>query len=280
MPAEKTESAPGSRRSGKARRPAGRWRRISVVLALVLIVPLLGRAAYMAAVNASEGGWAHWSSARWDSAAIAPSPEEERRAVVQVYAARAYGWRGIFGVHGWIAVKPAGAAAYTRYEVVGWRVRHGGEAVRERVVTRPDGFWAGNPPTLLRDIRGEAAEALIPEIEAAIRAYPHHRSYVVWPGPNSNTFIAWVARRARGLDVALPVTAIGKDFVPGGGFLEPMPSGSGYQLSLFGLLGIGVAAVEGLEINLLGLVVGVDFLRPALKLPGIGRIGMARDPAA
>lgn len=37
-----------------------------------------------------------------------------------------------------------------------------------------------------------------------------------------------------------------------------------------------VGLVEGLEINLLGLNFGIDFLRPALKLPLIGRLGMAR----
>jgi hypothetical protein len=33
-----------------------------------------------------------------------------------------------------------------------------------------------------------------------------------------------------------------------------------------------VARDEGVELNLFGLVTGVDFRRPALKLPGIGRI--------
>ena len=35
-----------------------------------------------------------------------------------------------------------------------------------------------------------------------------------------------------------------------------------------------VGWVEGVEINVLGLVAGIDFRRPALKLPGFGRIGM------
>ena len=32
---------------------------------------------------------------------------------MQVYAARTVGWRGAFGVHSWVAVKPARAKAYT-----------------------------------------------------------------------------------------------------------------------------------------------------------------------
>ena len=41
-----------------------------------------------------------------------------------------------------------------------------------------------------------------------------------------------------------------------------------------GLLGLTLAVDEGLELNLLGLVFGIDPLDLAIKLPGIGRIGM------
>jgi hypothetical protein len=37
-----------------------------------------------------------------------------------------------------------------------------------------------------------------------------------------------------------------------------------------------IAHAEGTELNVLGLVFGVDVLAPAIKLPGFGRIGMAR----
>ena len=33
-------------------------------------------------------------------------------------------------------------------------------------------------------------------------------------------------------------------------------------------------APEGIEVSILGLTTGIDFLRPAIKLPGFGRIGM------
>ncbi len=35
-----------------------------------------------------------------------------------------------------------------------------------------------------------------------------------------------------------------------------------------------VGWVEGVEINVLGLVTGLDIRRPAIKLPGFGRIGV------
>ncbi len=39
------------------------------------------------------------------------------------------------------------------------------------------------------------------------------------------------------------------------------------------MLGLTAGLAEGLELNLLGMTFGLDFLRPALKLPFVGRIG-------
>ena len=124
-------------------------------------------------------------------------------------------------------------------------------------------------------MRGANAAALIPRIEAAVASYPYDDRYTLWPGPNSNTFVAWVGREVPDLAMNLPSIAIGKDFLPGT-VVDTAPSGSGVQLSLFGLLGLIVAPVEGLELNLLGLSFGVDAARPAVKLPAFGRVGLQR----
>ena len=50
--------------------------------------------------------------------------------------------------------------------------------------------------------------------------------------------------------------------------------GTGAFVSFGGYLGLTVGWIEGVEINFLGGVLGLDVRRPALKLPGIGRIGM------
>ena len=195
-------------------------------------------------------------------------------AVVQVYGARTLGIKGLFGVHTWVAVKPAEAKTYLVYEVIGWKLRWGGSAlsISERA---PDAHWYGNAPELLAEKRGVEAGALIPKIEAAVQAYPYAKEYAVWPGPNSNTFTAWVSRAVPELKVDLPPTAIGKDFL-GGRIVASAPSGSGVQFSLAGLLALTASGVEGLEVNLLGLTFGIDPFSPALKLPLIGRIGAAR----
>jgi hypothetical protein len=215
-----------------------------------------------------------WRTASSAPAGLAPDPPITQEAIVQVYAARTWGWKGSFGVHTWFAVKAPEANSYTVYEVIGWKLRRGGTAlsVTERA---PDAHWFGNAPELLAEKRGVEAEAMIPKIEDAIRAYPYAAEYSVWPGPNSNTFTAWVSRAVPELKLDLPPTAIGKDFL-GDRIVASAPSGSGFQLSLAGLLALTASGVEGLELNVLGLTFGIDPFSPAVKLPLIGRIGAAR----
>ena len=214
-----------------------------------------------------------WWLARRDSSGQAPDPATTPEAILQIYAARTVGWRGLLGVHTWIALKPTNAPAYTRYEVIGWGVDRGLSALR---VNRagPDNYWFGSRPRLLVDRRGQGVDELIARVETAIADYPYPSTYRTWPGPNSNTFTAYVGRAVPELRLDLPPTAIGKDFLPNGAPLGITTSGTGLQLSLFGLLGVLLGWDEGLEVNLLGLTFGLDLHRPALKLPGVGRLGL------
>ena len=215
-----------------------------------------------------------WWQARTDSTQQAPDPATTPEAILQVYAARAFRWRGAFGVHTWIAVKPSHAQHYTRYEVFGWGVRRGHPAVRIRNGLAPDGYWFGSTPAKLVDLRGAGVDELIKKVHQAARHYPHNHEYILWPGPNSNTFTAYIGREVPELRLDLPPTAIGKDYIAGGGVFAKSPSGTGAQFSLYGLLGVLVGLEEGIELNVLGLTVGVDVFKPALKLPGVGRLGI------
>lgn len=240
-----------------------------LVRALVLLAVLLSGPAFIAACSSHASQ--SWRDTDRSSAGIAPLPESTREAVVLVYGARAYGWRGYFAVHTWLATKAEGASHYVVHDVTGW----GYQTVRSRP-GEPDTAWYGNPPQLLADIRGDRAAAAIPNILAAVDAYPYPNEYTAWPGPNSNTFTAWVVRHVPELDVALPNTAIGKDYL-GDGILARTPSASGYQFSLNGYFGLLASVREGLELNVLGLTIGVDPMALAVKLPGIGHVGL-RDP--
>ena len=244
-----------------------KWlRHIRIALLIVLVGPPLMMAG--SRVNMA----ADWRTASRESANIAPSPAATREAVVQVYGARAFGWRGVFAIHTWIAVKPEAATTYTTYQVIGWRAFRGGSAL---VIgdDLPDRHWFGSRPEVLADLRGAAAAKAIVAIERAVAAYPYRDTYRTWPGPNSNTFTAYVGRAVPALALDLPPTAIGKDFLPGGSIVARTPSGSGVQLSLYGLVGVLISAEEGFEINLFGLGFGVDPKDLALRLPGLGKLG-------
>ncbi|WP_244095803.1 DUF3750 domain-containing protein [Rhodoferax ferrireducens] len=162
-------------------------------------------------------------------------------AIVQVYAAPTYGWRGYFAVHPWIIYKRRGETAYTRYDVVGWRAPQ----VLPRNYALPDGLWYGAPPELLVDHRGKDAESMIDDIEAAMLSYPYAGRYRSYPGPNSNTFLAHIGRQVPALKLDLPANAIGKDYRPLTSPVGMSPSGSGLQISLLGLLGVSVGGKKG-----------------------------------
>ncbi|MCP3868378.1 MAG: DUF3750 domain-containing protein [Gammaproteobacteria bacterium] len=216
----------------------------------------------------------HWSDASMRSSQQAPRPRDHKGAVVQVYGARAYNWRGAFAIHTWISTKRKGADHYSTYQVLGWNLYRGNSVISVTHRGIPDFLWYNARPDLLVDHRGENAESMIDAIEMAVADYPYPYRYQVWPGPNSNTFTAHVARRVPQLNLDLPPTAIGKDYLPDGAFFDSTPSGTGWQVSLRGLLGISLAPVEGFEFNLLGLGFGMDFDDVALRLPGFGRVAL------
>jgi len=238
-----------------------------VALASVFLLPIA-----FAAGQQDRAESVPWYAARRDASGLAPDPKTTQEAVIQAYAARAVGWRRPLAVHTWIVVKPAGADRYTRYEVMGWGVGQGAPSVRvDR--TGPDNYWFGAEPELLLDRRGPGVDALIEKVKVAVAAYPYPQSYVTWPGPNSNTFTAFIAREVPELGLSLPPTAIGKDYLAGGALIGKAPSGTGLQLSLLGVAGVTLARDEGIEINFLGLTIGISAFPFAIKLPGIGSLG-------
>jgi len=145
-------------------------------------------------------------------AAVAPNPAEYKDAVVQVYGADVWGMRGRFAIHTWIATKAPHAETYTIYHVLGWRLRRGLSVVSiEEGV--PNRKWFGSEPTLLLEQRGEEARKLVGKIDKAARLYPYPDTYTMWPGPNSNSFTAWIALMVPELKLALPAKALGKNWM-------------------------------------------------------------------
>ncbi|WP_289244400.1 DUF3750 domain-containing protein [Methylophaga sp. UBA678] len=153
-----------------------------------------------------------WRTASREPAGIAADPKVEKQAIIEVYAADAFSWRGWFAVHTWIAIKPENAANYTVYEVVGWRVERGLSALREFQTTTPDTYWYGARPEKILSLKGNKAAELIPEIKTAVANYPWADEYSLLPGPNSNTFPAWVGLQVKELGLKMPFRAIGSGY--------------------------------------------------------------------
>lgn len=153
-----------------------------------------------------------WRTARRDSAGIAPDPKSTQDAVVLVYGADAWGWRGWFAIHTWIAAKRTGEDYYTVYDVVGWR------SYRNKPVMRvardiPDRYWYGEKPQVLKYHQGDGTDKLIDAIDQAAKDYPWKTTYKAFPGPNSNTFVAWIGKQVPELGLRLPFSAIGSGYL-------------------------------------------------------------------
>ncbi|MFT8245607.1 DUF3750 domain-containing protein [Roseomonas sp. BN140053] len=242
-------------------------RTLALLFVLFFLLPL----AVSAVLYRISGRGAGWQTADRSSVGVLPPAGLEPRAVVRIFAAPTVRWRGVFATHCWIVFKPAGARAYTRYDYTAW-----GDPIRLNGF-EPDGRWFGQAPQIVFAADGEDAAPLVPKMQAAINNYAwrNQGDYRAWPGPNSNTFVAAVMDAVPEIRTALPPTAIGKDYPYDGRWLRPTPSGTGLRLSLGGYAGLTLGWVEGVEVNILGAVAGLDLRRPAIKLPGLGRLGFA-----
>ena len=151
-----------------------------------------------------------WKFASRESANIAPKDTTD--AIVQIYAAAAWGMRGWLADHTWIATKKVGDESYKVYEVVGWNKYRGKDSLR---ITSgpPDRFWYGSPPKLLFQLRGMDAEPVVDKVEKFARRYPYKEEYTMLPGPNSNTFTEWMICHIPEINLKLSNRAIGKGYV-------------------------------------------------------------------
>lgn len=231
----------------------------------VFLAPALASAAWWAVQDRPRS----WSQADWGSSGLLPSGEQNPEAAIYVMAARTGGMKGAFSVHSWIVTKRENGL-YARYDKVGW-----GSPVRRN--HRPaDGRWYSNEPYVVASVNGDEAARLIPKIEAAIRDYPYSNrgDYTIWPGPNSNSFVAHVINAVPELNATLPPNAVGRDFRSRLLSFDFDPVGYDMHASIGGLVGFATGAKSGFELHFMGLVAGLDILNPALKIPGFGRVGV------
>lgn len=246
-------------------------KKTSLWLAMMFLLPALASIAWWSVVDRPNS----WRTADWSSTGLLPPAKASREAVIHIMSARTGGLKGALSRHSWIVFKKQGADRYERFDKVGW-----GSPVRRNAYAA-DARWYSNPPRVHKTVRGAPAAGMIPKIETAIDSYPHadRGSYGIWPGPNSNSFVAHVLREVPELDVVLPSNAVGRDYLSNGSLYHFDAEGMDFKLSLSGYGGFSAGLRSGFELNFLGLVAGVGFREPSLKLPGFGDIS-PRDAVA
>src|ERR1700761_4939424 len=167
-----------------------------IIFGLIFVVPIgISALAYV-----FTGGHVDWRSADRSSAHLLPPASAA--AAVRIFSARTVSWRSIIATHSWVVIKEAGGP-YERFDYTAW----GGPIWKDRFV--PDGRWFGAEPEVIFAADGENAQRMIPLIRSTIERYryPNPGDYRIWPGPNSNTFVAAIMQAVPQIRASLPSTA-------------------------------------------------------------------------
>jgi Protein of unknown function (DUF3750) len=204
-------------------------------------------------------------------AATAPSALPSTCVVQLRYATLPHFLRAI-AVHHWFAVFDPATRQWQRWEV--WQAKDAGGKSMGHVhcdLRHPDCGVGGGAYRLAVEWNGHAARAICSVLNNA-RDYPYRDRYRAWPGPNSNTFVAWVLREA-GLHYSFDPRAIGKDYM---GLLgmrrSARPPGAQVETPL---LGVKCSLHDSVEVHWLCLTWGLRWLPLAIDTP-FGRVSLLK----
>jgi hypothetical protein len=192
--------------------------------------------------------------------------------LVELWSAPLPGRIGLVAVHCWFVARPLHDEP-ERWEV--WQRPRAGPRAWGHLhlnLKSPQSGVGGAAPRREGAWSGEAAARILETLRRP-ELYPHRERYIYWPGPNSNTYVAWVLETA-GVEADLDPRAVGKDFLGRWGLGARLRPG---RLRLeTPLLGLRLDRSTGLELRAFGLTLGVD---PAgrLKTP-IGRLPAQAPP--
>jgi hypothetical protein len=153
------------------------------------------------------------------------------------------------------------------YNDDGWHRVEVNTSVKDFDIQEDEAFedvrW-GREVALHNTFSGPWAERVAAELKAASEIYPYADNYRAWPGPNSNTFIDWLAKEVR-LPIVLPSNAVGKDYAS---WLRAGITSSQTGLEIDTIVaGVQAGLTEGVELHLLAMTFGVGFWPPSIKLP-------------
>lgn len=210
--------------------------------------------------------------------------------IVQLHGRRSYVFDAI-AVHPWFVAWDPVAGRWETWDVYAMRGPGRERDVSTVTLTSVDGKefpyevidervgyidrYAGGPyapatGVLLGEWTGAEARRILDVLQRP-DDYPYVDTYHLWPGPNSNTYAAWVMREA-GVSIDLHPMQVGKDYLGLWGFGAWLTSTwSGVQVET-PIVGAKVGLLDGIEVHVLALTLGVDTWPPALKTP-FGRFG-------
>ena len=113
--------------------------------------------------------------------------------------------------HCWFAEYDPNGRTWHRWEV--WQKRGSGRGdwghLRKNLMSASSGVGAG-PAWVLAEWRGSES-ARVSTVLNDPENYPYTDTYRYWPGPNSNTYVGWVLRKAD-VKTELPSAAIGASY--------------------------------------------------------------------
>ena len=119
---------------------------------------------------------------------------------------------GLIAAHFWFTVTDRRIDRCERWEV--WQTPNAGGVSFGHLhcnLQSPDGGVGGSASVVTAEWRQDEARRLVEVLIRAKGEYPYRHHYRAWPGPNSNTFVAWVLRRAK-VAFPLPWKAHGKNY--------------------------------------------------------------------
>lgn len=236
---------------------------IVYILIIIYILPTLGATVWWSLKKRPSD----YKTANWAASGFLPQPQKNA-AAIYILAARTGGMKGAVSVHSWFVIKKPGNEFYDRYDVVGW-----GKPVRHNAYP-PDAYWYSNYPYIVHQIHGEKAAQLIQKIEKSIQNYPYGKQgdYTIYPGPNSNSFVAKILRDVPEMGSVLSSNAIGRDYLGQNNYALWDGINKDLHISFKGYVGFSLGLQSGVEINLGGLVAGIGLKPFSIKIPAIGNI--------
>ena len=200
-----------------------------------------------------------------------PLPDKR---VVQLWSTPLPEGLGCIADHHWLLAFDPGTKTWHRWEVME-RTHLGGTnwGYVYQDCYKPYHTFGGGPPSLMMTWKGTTADRLAEVLDRAAD-YPLRERYLAWPGPNCNTFAAWVLREA-GVSSDMGPKSLGENYlgpVAGAGWT---PGGTGVHLESSSA-GVRAGWREGVELHLCAFVFGVDVWTPGVKTP-FGRFGFPEN---